>query len=216
MKLNALTIDSTKSISDLCLLGEKYPTDKSPYSKEDNGSGHNHAYTAIYDLLFASIRYKDIKIAEIGILNNMSMLCWREYFPHAKLFGFEYNLTFLENGKSSNLNNTIYDFINITDEASIEKCMIDYGKFDIIIEDSTHRFEDQIRLIDVAHKYLNTGGILIIEDIFKNEDENKYSNNMINISEYYSTITFINADHNLKNSPGWNNDKLLILIRNEK
>lgn len=216
MKINSLTIDSTNTISDLCLLGKKYPTDKSPYSKEDNGSGHNHAYTAIYDLLFASARYKEIKIAEIGILNNMSMLCWRDYFPHAKLFGFEYDLGYLENGKSANLNNTVYDFINITDKISIEKCMVDYGKFDIIIEDSTHRFEDQIRFIDVAHKYLNPGGILIIEDIFKSEDENRYSNNIMHIRDYYSTITFINADHELKKSPGWNNDKLLVLIRNDK
>ena len=87
-KINSITIDSTNSVTDLCLLGVKYPTDKSPYNTE--GNLHKHAYTAIYNLLFSNIRYKDIKLGELGILDNNSMLSWREFFPNAKLYGFEW------------------------------------------------------------------------------------------------------------------------------
>ena len=45
MKINSIVIDSTNSITELCLLGVKYPTDKSPYNSDKNL--HKHAYTSI-------------------------------------------------------------------------------------------------------------------------------------------------------------------------
>lgn len=219
MKINSIIVDSTNTKSDLCVLGTKYPTDKSPYSTENsetsNGSGHRHPYTAVYDLLFSQLRYKEIKLAEIGILYNMSMLSWREYFPNAELYGFEYNYDLLNSAKSAKLKNTIYDYIDIRNENSISTTLSKYGKYDIIIEDSTHKFEDQVRLINIAHNYLTTGGILVIEDIFRIEDEEKYNEMISNVKKYYSLITFINTEHELKYSPNWDNDKLLIFIRND-
>jgi hypothetical protein len=218
MKINSITIDSTNSITDLCKLGSKYPTDKSPYATENyntpNGSGHRHPYTSVYNFLFSSLRYQKIKLAEIGILDNMSMFCWREYFTNAELYGFEYNLKYLQLGKDSGLNNTIYDFINVNSEESINDCLSSHGNFDIIIDDSTHVFEDQIRFCNIAYKYLNEGGILIIEDVFRSESEEKYKEGLRGISKYFSTMTFILTEHDLLYSPGWNNDKLLILFRN--
>jgi hypothetical protein len=218
MKINSITIDSTKSITELCKLGAKYPTDKSPYSTENyntpNGSGHRHPYTSVYNFLFSSLKYKKIKLAEIGILDNMSMNCWRNYFSEAELYGFEYNQNYIESAINQNLVNTTYDFINILSEESITNCMSKYGKFDIIIEDSTHVFEDQIRFCNIAYKYLNEGGILIIEDIFRSESEEKYMLELNEISKYFSTMTFVLTEHELLYSPGWNNDKLLVLFRN--
>lgn len=220
-KINKLIIDSTNSRTELCELGVKYPTDKSPYNTENNliktaSVGHRHPYTAVYDLLFSSIKYKNIKICEIGVLDSMSMRSWRDFFPNAFLYGFDYDEIYITLGQNLNLKNTLYDHINVKSENSIQTVLEKYGKFDIIIEDSTHEFVDQIRVCDNAHKYLNSGGILVIEDIFRNEDENKYLNEMQNILKYYSTITFIETEHELKYSPGWDNDKLLILIRNDE
>jgi hypothetical protein len=218
MNINSITIDSTNSITDLCKLGAKYPTDKSPYATENyntpNGSGHRHPYTSVYNFLFSSLRYQKIKLAEIGILDNMSMVCWREYFPNAELFGFEYNQKYLKLGIDAGLHNTTYDFINVHLEKSIEECLSTHGKFDIIMDDSTHVFEDQIRFCNIAYKYLNEGGMLIIEDIFRNESEEKYKKGLSEISKYFSTMTFVLTEHKLLYSPGWNNDKLLILFRN--
>ena len=58
--------------------------------------------------------------------------------------------------------------------------------------------------------------MLIIEDIFINANEEDYDIAINHISEYFSSATFIYANHNLKNSLGWNNDKLLVLHRNDK
>jgi hypothetical protein len=218
IQINNLTINSSNSITDLCKLGIKYPTDKSPYCTESytttHGSGHRHPYTAVYDLLFSTLRYKNNKLAEIGILDNMSMACWREYFPNSTLFGFEFNQDFINIAKKFNLVNTTYDFIDVKNDNSINDCLSKYGNYDIIIDDSTHIFEDQIRICNIAYKFLNEGGILIIEDIFRSESEEKYFLQLESINKYFSTITFINTEHNLLYSPGWNNDKLLILFRN--
>ena len=219
-KINRIVIDSTNSITDLCELGVKYPTDKSPYNKIEsvtkNGSGHKHPYTAVYDFIFSNIRYSNIKLAEIGVLDNMSMLCWREYFKNASLFGFDFNTDFINQGKSFDLEKTVYDFMNVNSIESIEDGLKKYGKYDIIIEDSTHQFDDQMRVCSVAHKYLNPGGILVIEDIFRRTDESLYLNELSDVIQYYSSITFVMTEHMLKDSTGWDNDKLLILYRNDK
>jgi hypothetical protein len=218
MRINSITIDSSKSKTDLCELGSKYPTDKSPYATENyntpNGSGHRHPYTSVYNFIFSTLRYQKIKLAEIGILDNMSMTCWREYFPNAELFGFEFNQKYIESAEKSNLPNTTYDYINVRDVNSIINCLEKHGKFDIIIDDSTHVFEDQIRFCNIAYKHLNEGGILIIEDIFRSKSEEKYEEGLKEISKYFSTMTFVLTEHELLYSPGWDNDKLLILFRN--
>lgn len=212
MKINSITIDSTNSVTDLCLLGVKYPTDKSPYNPDD--TLHKHAYTSIYNLLFSNLRYKDIKLGELGILDNNSMLSWREFFPNAKLYGFEWFDERLDKAINDNIDCT-YIKMNVKDINSISDGLSGAGsKFDILIDDSTHLFEDQIKFVNEAYKHLNPGGILIIEDIFINANEEDYFKS-INL-EQFSSATFIFANHNLKNSLGWNNDKLLVLHKNDK
>ena len=207
MKLNSITIDTSDSVTDLCKLGIKYPTDKSPYNED--GSLHKHAYTAIYDLLFSTFRYKSIKLAEIGILNNNSMKCWREYFPNAFLYGYEWNDDFLKKAMIDNLPFTFYHKMNVKDVNSIQKRTMGF-EFNIIIDDSTHEFNDQINIINNVYECLPRGGMLIIEDIFLTADESQYEKH---ITAPYSSGTFITANHKLKHSPGWNNDKLLVLFR---
>jgi hypothetical protein len=90
------------------------------------------------------------------------------------------------------------------------------SKYDIIIEDSTHQIDDQIRVCKFAHNFLVSGGILIVEDIFRNVSESIYSELLSTFSDYYSSATFVITEHELKYSPGWDNDKLLILFRNDK
>lgn len=215
MKINSISIDSSNSITELCLLGVKYPTDKSPYNTD--GNLHKHAYTSIYNLLFSNMKYNNLRIGELGILENHSMLSWREFFPNAKLYGFEWFNNRLDKAIKDNILNCEYIKMDITNPYSIEQGLSIVGSnFDILIDDSTHVFEDQIKFINIAYKHLKPGGFLIVEDIFINANEEEYSNQLNHLSNYFSSATFIFANHNLKYSPGWDNDKLFILHRNNK
>jgi len=212
MKINKLIIDSTNSVTDLCNLGAKYGTDKSPYNTEPGL--HKHSYTAVYDLLFSAMRPCAANIAEIGILNNKSMKCWREYFEYATLIGFEYSNTLLDNAKKDNLESSQYIFMDIKSDESINSALEQANCiYDIVIEDSTHVFEDQIRFINHIYKYMICGGILVIEDIFKSANENDYRNALKHLDNEYSGATFIETNHVNNFSPGWDNDKLLVLFK---
>lgn len=215
MLINRINIDSSNSITDLCSMGIKYGTDKCPYNQ--NPHLHKHPYTTVYDFIFGPLRYKQLNIAEIGILDNKSMLCWREYFPNAILHGYEWFDDKIANALRDRLENTFYHKMNVKDEISIESALqFANCKFDIIVEDSTHEFDDQIRFTKIAVKYLVPGGILVIEDIFRDASEQEYKTQLDSLSEYFSSATFVMTEHIFKHSPGWNNDKLLILYRNDR
>ncbi len=208
-------IDTTLVKTNLCDLGRKFQTDKSPY----NTILHRHPYTGIYDLLFSSLRDKKINFAEIGILNNASIQMWREYFKNAQIVGFEFDDDLIKNAKKTKLKKVIYKKIDVTKKKSIHQCFNSLKtKFDIIIDDSTHTFQDQINVIQETYKFLVCGGILIIEDIPRNKkeyNEQRYHKYLKNYYRYFSFINFIDCDHIGKFSKGWNNDKMLVLVRND-
>jgi hypothetical protein len=208
--IDTIKIETSEYSTDLCILGKKFFTDKSPY----NTKGHRHPYTPIYDLLFSSFKNDKFNFLEIGILNNSSIKMFRRYFKNANLYGFEFNKKFINNALDDKLKKTTYKHINVKDEKSIKKTFNETNKFfKIIIDDSTHEFEDQLRIIDTSKKYLEPGGILVIEDIFHNPNylEKKYFKKLRKYKRYFEKIYFIECNHFNKYSPGWNNDKLLIL-----
>jgi len=214
MTFKSVTVDSTGNISKLCKIAMHFRSDKCPYS-EDTTSGHRHPYTPIYDELFSHLRDEEINVAEIGIEQNDSINIWRRYFPLAKIYGFEYNDEYIERARNQNLVDVQYEKFNIQDEDSIHSTLQKVGvKYDIIVEDSTHLFEDQIRFIRNSIEYLKEDGILIIEDIFRNRSEEDYKKELAEVEKYFSDIIFVTAEHENRYSPGWDNDKLIVLRRN--
>jgi glycosyltransferase involved in cell wall biosynthesis len=214
MNIQSVTIDTTGTVSNLCEIAMQFNSDKCPYSKETT-SGHRHPYTPVYDTLFSSLRTQSINIAEIGIEKNDSINIWRKYFPNADIYGFEYNEQYLQEAINQNLSNVYYEKIDVKDANNIRKTFQTINKkYDILIDDSTHLFEDQIRVIQNSIEYLNDGGILVVEDIFRNRSEEDYQRELQGISKYFSSATFMTTEHENKFSGDWNNDKLLVLVRN--
>jgi glycosyltransferase involved in cell wall biosynthesis len=215
MNIQSVTIDTTGTVSNLCEIAMQFNSDKCPYSKETT-SGHRHPYTPVYDTLFSSLRTQSINIAEIGIEKNDSINIWRKYFPNADIYGFEYNEQYLQEAINQNLSNVYYEKIDVKDANNIRKTFQTINKkYDILIDDSTHFFEDQIRVIQNSIEYLNDGGILVVEDIFRNRSEEDYQRELQGILKYFSSATFMTTEHENKFSGDWNNDKLLVLVRND-
>lgn len=172
---------------------------------------HIHYFTSLY----LKKKNENLKIAELGILHGGSLLMWKEYFINSEIYGFEDNNDLINNFKQNFNNDRItLSNIDVTNENSIIKAFSELNElYDIIVDDTTHQFEDQIRVIENVYKYLKPGGILIIEDIFKSYNENDYINRLTPILQQFQDYYFIELDHYNRNSTGWNNDKLFILIK---
>jgi SAM-dependent methyltransferase len=212
----SLNINYHRNSSELCEIGKKYDTDKSSQRSNVTNSRHCHPYTLFYDTLFKNKKNEQLEIAELGILDGSSLLMWREYFKKANIYGFEYNDSLINHFKQKYDNERItLSHIDVTNEESIKQAFSNSNiQYDIIIEDTTHYFEDQIRVIKNIYQYLKPGGILIIEDIFKSYNENDYIERLNTVLENFQDYYFVSLDHVNRNSTGWDNDKLFVLVKN--
>lgn len=163
---------------------------------------------------------------------------WNEYFSNSNIIASDH----VENMKveMNKLKNVTFHHIDVTNSNSIINICLKYGPFDIIIEDSSHKFNDQIRVIDSTFEHVKKGGSLIIEDIM--EDKNiflKYNNERYGKMTYFNSEdasmaenvsieqlyniklkeehkragTFYTLRHGNSYAPGWNNNKILVFSK---
>ncbi len=136
-------------------LAIKHGTDK---------SSKCHNYTAVYENMFGAIRNeprdKPLKILEIGIATGASLRMWLEYFPNAEVHGIDISVEDMQGPPA------IYDKVtlhigNQADKDFLDRIGID---FDIVIDDGSHRVEDQI--FTFKHLWPNTKMVYVIEDVY--------------------------------------------------
>ena len=214
MNSNSITIDSTECRSDLCVICAEEGTDKSPYSV----GGHRHPYTAPYSLLFEPLRGKQIKFAEIGIYHGASIAAWRKFFPHARIFGFDNDQNNLNIVAARNLPNVYLGLMDASRAKSIHEGLSWFTQegemFDVILDDAAHDPDHQVQVIKTALDFLKGGGLLIIEDVFRDRPIEAYQRAIAEMDHRISFHTFITCDHQNRYSPGWNNDRLLVIVKN--
>lgn len=207
-----IVIDSSEAMTDLCSLGRATGTDKSPY----NTVAHRHPYTAVYSMLFAPLKNKPVHFAEIGVAGGASALMWDIYFAHpdAQIRMFDRDQNFLANAQRHVGKRFTFHLMDVSVDGDVYRALGE-DKYDIIIDDSSHDFYHQIRIIKEAWPRLKSGGTLVIEDIFRNEDEEKYIKYLADttILKDAAAAYFVMCEHKNKWSPGWDNDKLLILVK---
>jgi len=206
-----MNINYNKNYSDLCLIGHKYNTDKSPLRYNINTRLYAHPYTLYYNSIFKNIKNNNLNILEFGILDGGSLLMWKEYFCNSKIIGLDNNINYINKMKNQNFD---VSYIDIKDDNNISSTLTNLNMtFDIIIEDTTYEIDDQIRVIKNTVKYLKPGGVIIIEDIFLNANEKDYYDKLGDTINEFQNNYFITLNHDNKYSDGWNNDKLFVLIK---
>jgi predicted O-methyltransferase YrrM len=213
--METLKINYFNHASELCEIGRKYDTDKSSQRNNVTDIRHCHPYTLFYEGLFRNKKNAKLKIAELGVLHGSSLRMWQEYFPNSEIYGFDYHDDILERFRQSYDNSRI-KLANM-DVRYTDKIKKAYAGFhvcyDIIVEDTTHQFEDQLRVIENSYEYLKPGGILILENIFKSYHENYYITRLKDTLTHFQEYYFVELDHCRRNSTGWNNDKLFVLVK---
>jgi SAM-dependent methyltransferase len=206
--MKTLYIDSTNLKTDLCEIGAKHNTDKSPFALNSVCCQHRKGYTAFYAMILSQYSSRPFNLAEIGIEQSASLLMWTEGFPLANICMFDLEDAKLNKGRNYNLPNAEFYKIDVNDCLSISKGFAESKRvFDIIIDDSSHLINHQNNIIQSAPQFLKTGGALIIEDINRSTpyDSFKIDPNI------WSFSTFVVCDH--QNKKCSNNDKILFLVK---
>jgi hypothetical protein len=129
-----------------------------------NLGGHVYGYT--YGNIFWKLKYRPIKILEIGIggydrwLGGESLIAWQAYFPFAKIVACD-----IQPKQSLNTFRTkIYKFDQSLQQ-DINMLCAQETSFDIIIDDGSHLSQHQIFTFENLYHYVKEGGVYVIEDI---------------------------------------------------
>jgi predicted O-methyltransferase YrrM len=215
--MQRIVIDSSTALTELCFLGNIAGTDKSPVVSASQR--HRHAYTAVYTMLFASLKSRPIHFAEIGVAGGNSALLWDLYFKHpdTMIHMFDRDEKFLNGAKelvsSQGVNFSLMD-VGVDGDVRRALTASNPGElYDVIIDDSSHEHSHQIRIIKEAFPLLKQGGVLIVEDIFRATPEEEYTKPLAAILHECSASYFVVCEHKDRWSPGWDNDKLLVLVK---
>lgn len=122
--------------------------------------GTHHSYIEIYEKLFAKYKTKAINLLEIGVNRGYSLYTWKHYFTNAQnLVGIEYQPHIVYKKEGVKL---IYSDINDVNNVNHQ---LGEMTFDIIIDDGSHKIEDQLFAFEFLKNRLNANGTYVIEDI---------------------------------------------------
>lgn len=215
-KVQHMCIDTTHTYTDLCEMGRRSGTDKTPYGDIDSPL-HRHPYTGVYATLFAPLKNREIEFAEIGVAGGASVALWWNYFKNASLSFFDRDQNFLDNVRNFNFPSRVphLALMDVSVDGGIKGPLLETGKmFDVIIDDSSHDYDHQVRIVKEAFPFVKSGGYLIVEDVFRSTPESDYLRDLVEIIDKCSIVYFVVCNHEERYSPGWNNDKLLVFVKN--
>ena len=137
-------------------LNEIYNKYSLPEGSGDKGTAHSYIDN-YYNYRFEKIRFKKLNVLEIGVSTGLSLEMWCEYFPNSNIIGVEMEKI---NYQPTNKRITI-----IYGDATDAKTFNKIENLDIIIDDGSHIFTDQIISFAILFHRLNQRGIYIIEDV---------------------------------------------------
>jgi len=146
------------------------------YKLDKAASSGFHNYISIYESYFSKIKKNVNALVEIGIgvtesgqmahmtdygyRTGNSLRCWRDYFPNAQIIGIDiYQVDIHEERITTYIGDQTREHSMKNIFESLDK------KIDIIIDDGTHEYIDQINNFIWLHTYLNKKGLYIIEDV---------------------------------------------------
>lgn len=158
-----------KSKDDLTILADKYECDKGSLK---------HNYTKIYNTYFHHIRNKQFKMLEIGFGVGASVKMWLNYFNNAILCCIDIMEEFPKDREIQTfVNEDRFKFASV-DQSSATQMLRTISKtakckFEIIIDDGSHRAEDQMYSFGFLFQYLTKGGVYVIEDLNCKRTPNK-------------------------------------------
>jgi hypothetical protein len=134
----------------LCLLAKQYGTDKL-----------RHGYTPLYNELFHPIRSAAVNVVELGVLNGASSIrMWADYFTEGTVYAVDVNEPRL---RRLPVDPRIIPVV--ADAGRKEQLAALPARIDIVIDDASHKPDDQIAAFDCLWPRIVSGGYYSIEDM---------------------------------------------------
>jgi hypothetical protein len=119
-----------------------------------------HGYTRTYERHFAPCRHLPLAILEIGIGGGASLRMWRDYFPQASVCGLD-----VADCKALEVHGIRTFQGGQADEDVLERLLHQIGALDIVIDDGSHRWSDQVASFRKLYPHLKPGGYYVVEDL---------------------------------------------------
>jgi glycosyltransferase involved in cell wall biosynthesis len=121
-------------------------------------------YLSIYGSMLARFvaRGEPVRLLEIGVQNGGSLQIWSKYLPlNSTVVGIDIDPACAQLAVAPNITILIGD---ATNPVTLDR-MLANARFDVIIDDGSHRSLDVISAFDACFPRLEPGGIYIIEDM---------------------------------------------------
>lgn len=127
-------------------------------AQSDKGTHHSYI-DMYYEQSMSKYKDKDVTLLEIGVNAGKSLELWGQYFnDQSTIIGIDKKITVPYQPSKKNMRYVIGD-------ATKEDTVKNFGSMDIIIDDGSHRLNDQLKSFNLLHAKLKRGGVYVIEDI---------------------------------------------------
>jgi GT2 family glycosyltransferase len=124
-------------------------------------SDRHHGYTWVYEEYLAPLRDQPITLLEIGVADGASLKMWREYFPHARIYGLD-----RDPACRALAGDRIEVFVGDQSDA---RCLAEVirrtGPLNLVIDDGSHIGEHQIESFESLFPAVTEGGLYVVEDL---------------------------------------------------
>ena len=134
-------------------------------TKERGKSRRIPSYFAVYETFLPRYKSKeDINVLEIGVARGGGLWAWKNYFENARnIVGIDCDSRCQ---KEANPDKNVFVCTGLqSDTDFLENVNRTYGPFDIVIDDCSHRSNDQQTAFNTLFPLLNNDSIYCIEDL---------------------------------------------------
>jgi spermidine synthase len=121
----------------------------------------DHSYGPVYEHLFPPDRADRVRcVLELGVLDGASLRAWLDYFPRARVIGFDRTEPLPGDARLWCLRG------DMDEPAAFLSLLLGTGfRFDLIVDDCSHLPRHQLAFLVVLRQFLVPGGWYVVEDV---------------------------------------------------
>ena len=103
-----------------------------------------------------------LTLLEIGVDQGHSIRAWRKAFPDANIYGID-----ISPKPAGYPDDCYFAQLDATDGGAVAAQLASWGdvQFDLIIDDASHKLNDQIATWNLLYEKVRHGGLYVIEDV---------------------------------------------------